>query len=670
MWLSVLELAERAGISPRKARQALQRAHTGKPWRKQILEVRLVDGTGGRSGLSYEVRACSLPRDLQDFCNEPTSPERKFANPTRRSVPSEFSRKVAWFLQTFANLLETEPGSAERGKVIAQLQETTVIDWAGRPIVLKRRTLYSWIKQYEAEGPVGLKRAGRSDRGKSRCFISRDWDRAVSGHFDDKTRAEISDALRQQVRGLVKGGAVGKVVLVLASDYLKKMSLAKGFALNDQAEFERVCRVPRSLIRSEQHLSKVYRHKYDRKASEDDRPRVKRTTDGMLPMDCVVMDVHHINVLLTRENGTTGTPKLLAFMDMATRRVWCELVFIETRGGVRNVDVIEAFAAMAQHSAFGLPKSLYCDNGKEYLFADFLDDAMQLHIPVVGEPGKSRVIRALPYNASAKPIEAWFGHFEQQFLRTCPGYIGDDRMNPKRSTLGKPPKPFEGDFRGFQSLFKQLLNAYEVLPQSGALKGQSPRQTFDTHVQQGWSATVMDPSRLHTVFTRPETRKVRQHGISVGGRTWTCDELDTCFHDTVTVHIPQFHGYNALRLTGPDGELLGIATPQEEFAFNDPRGAKRSADRVKRRNRALRTLDKSVPNVDVGAALVELGRTASPILPDSPRATVRVTGEEVYAQAILPASEILPSLTEDERERREIAAIREAAFSALRGHGS
>ncbi|MEP2705246.1 MAG: hypothetical protein ABJQ71_23065, partial [Roseibium sp.] len=100
--------------------------------------------------------------------------------------------------------------------------------------------------------------------------------------------------------------------------------------------------------------------------------------------------------------------------------------------GPRNVDVIEAFVAMAQHSAFGLPKTLYCDNGKEYLFADFLDDAMQLLVPNVGERGKSRVIRALPYNASAKPIEAWFGHFEQQFLKTCPGYIGDDRMNPKR----------------------------------------------------------------------------------------------------------------------------------------------------------------------------------------------------------------------------------------------
>ncbi|MEP3427913.1 MAG: helix-turn-helix domain-containing protein, partial [Roseibium sp.] len=228
MWLNVLEFSERSGISPRKARQALQRAHAGKPWRKQILEVRLVDGTGGRSGLSYEVKACSLPRDLQVFCFEPTSLERKFANPTRRSVSSEFSRKVAWFRQTFAILLETEPGSSERGKLIAQIQGNTVIDWTGTPIVLKRRTLYSWIKQYEAKGPIGLKRAKRSDRGKSRCFISREWDRAVSGRFDDEIKAEIADGLRQQVRGLVKGGATGKIVAELACEYLKKVTVANG----------------------------------------------------------------------------------------------------------------------------------------------------------------------------------------------------------------------------------------------------------------------------------------------------------------------------------------------------------------------------------------------------------------------------------------------------------
>lgn len=470
MWLNVLEFAERFEISPRKARQALQRAHAGKPWRKHTLEVRLIEGTGGRSGLCYEVKASSLPGDLKDLCNEPTSLERKCANSTRPSAPLEFSRKVAWFRQTFAKLLETEPGSVERGKVISQLQGHTVIDWSGTPIVLKRRTIYTWIKLYEAVGPVGLKRTKRSDRGKSSCFISREWDRAALARIDDATKAEIADGLRQQARGLIKGGATGKTVAVLASEYLKTVTVANGIRLETPAELDRICKVPRALIRSEQHLKKVYRHTKDRTASDDDRPRVKRVITGMQPMDCVVMDVHHVNVLLKRENGTTGTPKLLGFMDIATRRVWCELVFLETKGGVRNADVIEAFVAMAQHSAFGLPKTLYCDNGKEYLFADFLDDAMQLLVPIVGELGKSRVIRAPPYNASAKPIEAWFGHFEQQFLKTCPGYIGDDRINPKRPALGRLPAPFNGDFFAFKRVLNGLLRAYEVMPQSGALK--------------------------------------------------------------------------------------------------------------------------------------------------------------------------------------------------------
>ncbi len=36
----------------------------------------------------------------------------------------------------------------------------------------------------------------------------------------------------------------------------------------------------------------------------------------------------------------------------------------------------------ATNRAFGLPKILYCDNGSEYLFADYLDDALKLNIHV------------------------------------------------------------------------------------------------------------------------------------------------------------------------------------------------------------------------------------------------------------------------------------------------
>ncbi|RMX61856.1 Mu transposase C-terminal domain-containing protein [Roseibium alexandrii] len=126
-------------------------------------------------------------------------------------------------------------------------------------------------------------------------------------------------------------------------------------------------------------------------------------------------------------------------------------------------------------------------------------------------------------------------------------------MNPKRTALGRLPTPFAGDFYAFKNVLNGLLRAYEVMPQSGALEGLSPRQRFEAHVRQGWAATVIDPDRLNTVFTKPETRKVRQHGIPVGGRRWSCDELDVWFHDTIAVHIPQYHGYNALRPTKPDG---------------------------------------------------------------------------------------------------------------------
>jgi hypothetical protein len=67
-------------------------------------------------------------------------------------------------------------------------------------------------------------------------------------------------------------------------------------------------------------------------------------------------------VLVRRENGTAATPKLLAFLDLATNRLFYQLVFFEARGGVRNIDVISAFVEMCKDPAFGVPQYLYCDN--------------------------------------------------------------------------------------------------------------------------------------------------------------------------------------------------------------------------------------------------------------------------------------------------------------------
>ncbi|UVK50170.1 hypothetical protein DBIPINDM_007466 (plasmid) [Mesorhizobium sp. AR02] len=66
-----------------------------------------------------------------------------------------------------------------------------------------------------------------------------------------------------------------------------------------------------------------------------------------------------IDIHLTRADGSICTAKLIGFLDWATGRVWCDLIAFDTRGGVNNRDVIEVFAAMVEHPAFGLPEALY-----------------------------------------------------------------------------------------------------------------------------------------------------------------------------------------------------------------------------------------------------------------------------------------------------------------------
>jgi hypothetical protein len=247
------------------------------------------------------------------------------------------------------------------------------------------------------------------------------------------------------------------------------------------------------------------------------------------------------------------------------------------------------------------------------------------HMTVLTGERASQIIRSLAYNAAAKPIEGWFGLFEQQFLRHCPGWIDDDRMNPARPQMGKLPASFGGGFDSFHGHFFKLLHAYEHFPQSGALAGLSPAKALQGFLERGWAATLIDPADLLTVFTRPETRRVNQHSISVDGRIWTCPELDRYLENSLTVRIPVYHGFNELLLLDAKGNEIGIATPDVEYDYLDQRGAQRSAERRADRTKAIRTLDKSAPDLNVGAEIIAFGERRSPVIPNAPRGIVSVT---------------------------------------------
>ena len=136
-------------------------------------------------------------------------------------------------------------------------------------------------------------------------------------------------------------------------------------------------------------------------------------------MGVVFGDVHHQDVLLPRADGSIFTAKLVAFLDWATNRVFVHPVFLAKGEGVRQEHAIEAFIAMTQDSGWGMPEILYLDNGKEYACLDRMADALQLVSQMRAlddDPGlalallqrASPIVKAMPYNAAAKPIEPAF----------------------------------------------------------------------------------------------------------------------------------------------------------------------------------------------------------------------------------------------------------------------
>lgn len=427
-WISAAVFAQVACVTERAARKALHSIASGRSthWRGAALEVRVVHGPGGASGKSYVVKVSSVPPELQQRWKALQTPVEGRSRPVSGSAGM---RERTWWLHVLEPALETEKGSRERKDALAAIASAKHLDWHDRKIRISLRTLQRKLARLEKTNSQGaLARSGRADRGSKRAIVSVAWDKAVP--FDDAVKERIGSELTLEIQGLVKGGMARGLVRFEASRTLTKLTRAEGFGLADPESLDGICSVPRHLVDAQWHYRKVHQFKRDRKAFEDGKPRISRSGAGMRPMELVVADVHPVDVHLFRDDGSTATVRFVAFTDWATQRARGRLVLLEKGGGIGNVDVIEAFADMVEDPAWGIPESFYVDNGKEYLFADLLGDAMQL--TVQGFHGASRscqIVHARPHNPSAKPIERFFGDLEQRYLSALPGWIGGDRMN-------------------------------------------------------------------------------------------------------------------------------------------------------------------------------------------------------------------------------------------------
>jgi hypothetical protein len=668
-WLSSREYGELAGISRQKAHAALRASYTGKPARGAHLIVQQVRGVGGRSGFVYEVRADSLPADLREraACHDA-------ARPLRHDNPANDLR--AWWANELARLAAHPKRSAARAAAIADMAARTHVLPGGRRASFSERTIQRRLAAFEADGAAGLQKRARPDRGKRRVVISTRWDGAVP--FDRPTRERIAAAVTEHVRELWRSGAVLTMVIRYGSEGLVRHTQEAGFD-PDARRLRRICELPRRFVEPHKHLRQVHRYERDRKAHEDARPRIRRTRAGLVPMELVSGDVHHLDIYVRREDGRLATPKMLGWCDEATNRIYATFVLCNVNPdtgrseGVRNEHVIASFISMTQHPEWGMPRALYLDNGAEYNFAPFIDDAMKL----IADDGlrrvydrASQVVHAKPYNAAGKGgIEGAFGNFERHYISQLPEWIAGDRMRAKTANVGRPPAPYPDAAHLLDEVLPALLALHETQPQRGTLTGRSPREAFARAVAKGWRRIDVDAMALRVAFSTEESRVVRQGSITVNGQWWTCPELQAYLGDRVTVLLPKYEDWGALPIKDDRGRWLGMAVPDRAFHPLDPEGAREAKRRSRRHEANVVEIGRRVQRRDLVGEAIASAASAPPAPPVESGGIVTLNADAAaMGRAIgeTPRERLEREQGDWDREQQDILERQQRRLEALR----
>ncbi|MBC7953148.1 MAG: Mu transposase C-terminal domain-containing protein [Rhodospirillaceae bacterium] len=503
------------------------------------------------------------------------------------------TRVALWRLDLISPALAFPRRSPERGaKVLAAAGRHRLPSGATRSVEV--RILYNWIKLYEEGGLNALKPKERA-RGTRRVMVSTAWDAAAPLPVFMKT--QVADELERYVRSLWAAGTNGwRHVCQLSSAKLIELSQGAGWQ-GEVADLMPHCQVPRRMAENWRSASLVALSERDAKAYFDRvLPRIKRTRNGMMPGDVVVGDVHHMDVLFRRDDGSEATPKMITWHDIATNRMYVTLILLEKGEGVKRIHVAMSFAAMVK--AWGLPKRLYLDNGSEYSWAEMLAGFAELagfaddfQVLTLGEApemaravaavrkGAGAVIRARPYNAPAKPVEGQFSNLEANYLSMMDGWIGGNRMNSKTKNVGKKPEPFDGTWAEFHENVATLLAYYHTTPQRGWLDGKTPNEALVAAIASGWGKVAVAEHALLLSFADEDTRVIDRGCFPWGSTTYRHDALLPMPGRKVRVRVAKHDPRFAFVFDGDN--LLCVAEPRQEYEFLDGAGAREQARQAK-----------------------------------------------------------------------------------------
>lgn len=557
---------------------------------------------------------------------------------------------MAWWPEFLKPLLRHPKGSSDRAAAKRALAGKRVCGPDGVFFEPSLRDIERKLLTLKTQGAHALRRKERSGKGERQVTLTRRWDAATSS-LSQLAQERIARLARQRIKDLWANHPSYGDVRLLASEYLADLTSEAGVALS-RADLKVVCELPKHVVEASRRFRNIHEKRTNAKAWQDKLPRMKLTSAGLEPMQIVYGDVHHYDIYLRRDDGSLATPKGIAWLDAANRRVRIDLVLCEVGTGIRNADLIDSFISMTQDPLWGMPARFYLDNGSEYRFADLAKDALKLAgLDCVNFGGKGQITRAQAYNAAAKGIlEGSFRVFEQTILSVLPGYIGGDRMKTRSGNVGKAPQPYPGDFDHFCARLSGMLAYWMSRPQQGDLQGRSPKEAFDQAVGAGWQRTDIDPHDLMMAFSEEGRKKVTKSTITVGKRV--------LFHE---------------RLFGFSGEHVRVRLPkhpEQVYRRDDTAGAVEAGRRKKAANAVAREMAAEVNPLDVAGLMIEsASRQAPSPVPRSKGKIAAAEGRIEAGRQILETPEMAQTREVEEAQRhlKERLALAQARQKRRQG---
>lgn len=166
--------------------------------------------------------------------------------------------------------------------------------------------------------------------------------------------------------------------------------------------------------------------RYGKKKFEDEAlPFIQRMYDWMDSNDVWVADFHTLDDFVRDDwTGRIFRPHIIAWMDIRSRK----MLSIALCESSNSDGVIIAFRKAVEK--FGIPKSVYLDNGREFLVRDFggrgkrKTSEKTSYGETMLERMQVEMVNAQVANAKAKIIERAFRTFSEQFSKLLSTYTG------------------------------------------------------------------------------------------------------------------------------------------------------------------------------------------------------------------------------------------------------